>query len=186
MLSYLRLLAFCAAVLSLIVGCEQQATAPPLIEQSVGQLKIAIADDLREHSIFSATCEPASYHGEPVLLVRAFASVIVNHAEGQARPHVLSARLPADLGSEAIEFSSLSAGARYQATASSFNALYKGTRYELLQLVAENIPGATDFGCTASLDGTQLSLTCNGARVIPWFAPGARPSGSFTATLSCP
>ncbi|MFU8803741.1 MAG: hypothetical protein ACNA8W_08040 [Bradymonadaceae bacterium] len=170
-----------------LLGCSTQA-APPHMEalDISGTLELAVGPELTTLELGPAHCDLQTYRGQEMLFIRVMAPRRAVFDDGTiVHPHVLTARLPADLGEQKVEFST-AAPALYQATASHHDASYAGYDYPLLQIIAENIDGTSPtFSCTASKAGEQVEIICNEARVVPWRAGGEAPTGSFRGRFGC-
>lgn len=169
------------ALVFLAGGCLND-TEPPIIDegQRHGSIDIAVGQNVRSFALGQAQCRRRG----DVLYVAAPAAATQIIENRPTRPHLISARLPADLDSE--EFSFAADEPEFGAVASVVPAEYAGEDYEMLQLLAHSARGVgPDYECRASRDVDKLTIVCNDTHVFPWAAPGPVPSGSFKASLAC-
>jgi hypothetical protein len=162
-------------------GCWGDAEPPVVDEgQAHGSIDIAVGQDVRTLELGQAQCRQKG----DVLHVTAPAAVTRMIDSRPTRPHLISARLPADLDSQEVSFGA--DDPTFGAVASVAPAEYAGEEYEMLQLLAQRARGASsDYLCRASRDAEKISIVCNDTHVFPWAAPGPVPSGSFRASLEC-
>ena len=60
-----------------------------------------------------------------------------------------------------------------------------GTSYDMLMLIAKDVPGATQPECRIEKAADYEELVCNNTMVVPWLAAGERPRPSFKARFQC-
>jgi hypothetical protein len=180
------LLLFAACSTDTPDAAHDPATAPATLS---GSIDIAVGGDVRAFGLQKATCEVVDAGGVRVLNVFAPAAGVHTVDGVRTRPNLLTARLPADLGSQEHSFGPTEVS--YGAIASVAGAEYADEAYPLLQIIAHSVhnkpvrDGADGYECKASRDGDEISVVCNGGKVFPWSAPGVVPSGSFKAMVVC-
>lgn len=188
-------------IAALLVGAacskgQPSAEAPasePAVEPA-GSIDIAVGPDVRSFGLGEAECSVVeaggdsrsgeANWGEAYLNVTARAATI-HTIEGQrVRPYLLSARLPADLGEEETTFGP--ERTNWGAVASLPGSSLEADDDPIIQVIARSVQnGPTDYECRASRTGQELSVVCNGGKLVPWSTAGPVPSGSFKATVNC-
>ena len=147
-----------------VVGCD----SPDVVldrQDATGKLTYAVGGEVGEVGFSKVECRAEG----DVTVVELWSNQIVAGPQGERqRPRVLIARLRGDEVLEAHAF------APYVS--------HDGVDYEMLQMVAKEVPGAEGPSCRVE----EGVLACNGATVVRWLAAGPPPKPSFKAPIVCP
>lgn len=171
-----------------------EASDPEQAVETAGNIDIAVGPDVRSFDLAEAECSVVeaggdarlgTFHRGSAYLNVVARSAAIHTVDGQSvRPHLLSARLPTDLGKDEVTFGP--GKPTYGAIATTPGTSFEADDDPIIQVIARPAAnGATDYECRASRDGQKLSVVCNGGKVLPWSTAGPVPSGSFKATVKC-
>lgn len=168
-----------------IAACSNEKDATPTeTSEAHGSIDIAVGGEVRTFELGAARCETVKADDDYILKVDAPAADTRQIDQKPTQPNLLSARLPADLDVEDVRFGPEQS--TYGAIASVVDTEYEDEPYKLLQVIAQTVEGGpADYECRASREDDEISVICNDARVLPWFAAGPVPEGSFKASVGC-
>ncbi len=189
----LRLVALGWLVALVPAGCDQSAPSDASHVDTVparGELTATIGSlEPIRFDLAGATCRTVERDGSAMLMVRARGTKRFNlpDRETPLQPHLVSARLPAELDPDPLTLGEDDSSLQWNITASLLDVTLRGDDYKMLQLIGGRIDGASpDVQCRASRsEGDNLTLGCERVHPFPWFAPGDVPDASFEANMSC-
>lgn len=163
----------CLFTLSTLLGVAGCPTSPDSHRSdapSIGSMEISIGNQTQKIPYASVECS-RSPQG---LSIELSATRRVRTRAGTRRtPSVLQIHVPTE--------------GPPQATAYAFGTQWAGVDYEVLTLVARDVPGVPhDASCSVKHDDERQTLQCSGATPLPWYAPGGPPPAEFEAHFACP
>lgn len=149
-----------------LAACDSPPAQVVSQTEARGTLTYAIGADIREISYDQVRCTSE----DDVTLVELFSNRVIAGPQGAPqRPHVLIARLRGDEVLEAHAFAP--------------QVVHDDIEYPMLHLVAREMEGNSAV-CRVER-GAQVELACNEVTVVPWLAPGPRPTPSFKVEFAC-
>lgn len=151
-------------------GCPTSPDSHGSDAPSIGSIEISIGNQTQKIPYASVDCS-RSPEGLSVELI---ATRGVRTRAGTRRtPSVLQIQMPTE--------------GQPQATAYAFGTQWADVDYDVLTIVARDVPGVPHSArCSVKQDDERQTLQCSGATPLPWYAPGGPPPAEFEAHFTCP
>lgn len=158
-----------ASIVALLAACNSPGTVrAPKVDPALGKMQAAVGADVREVPFSRVECTPEGDHR----LVQLFYDRDVPDSQhAMHRPRILIARTR---GAEVLEAHAFIPAAHFGEN-----------DYDMIQMIAKDVPGATKPECRVDSAGADEALICNNTTIIPWLEAGDRPTPSFRVTFHC-